>query len=106
MSIYFSAEIAQEKSVPVILETNFLYEEDGSSKQYVRKNGKASLSGLTPSNGTYDIQSILQYYDSKGKCLQDIITGRYITLANSVTNPFVVEKNYFLIVVDKPIGIN
>ena len=88
------------------LETNFLYEEDGSSKQYVRKNGKASLSGLTPSNGTYDIQSILQYYDSKGKCLQDIITGRYITLANSVTNPFVVEKNYFLIVVDKPIGIN
>lgn len=83
------------------LDTDFLYEENGSYKEFVSKKSEP-IPGLTEVNGTYDIYSILQYYDSKGKCLQDMTSGRYITLENCKTNPFIIRKNYVLLVVDKP----
>lgn len=94
------------------LEKDFLYEEerqaDGSpiSKRFIRKSGLGSF-GLSPDaeEGRYSIESILNYYDAQGKCLQDIITGRYITPSNAKANPFIIEKNYILMVVDKPAGI-
>lgn len=84
------------------MESDLMYEEDGTSKQYKRKAGLAALSGLTPNaSGNYDIYSILAYYDAQNKCLQDIVSGRYITLENYASNPFVIEKNYILQVVSK-----
>ncbi len=84
------------------LESDLMYEDDGTSKAYKRKDGLSSVSGLTPdASGNYTIYSILAYYDAQGKCLQDVVSGRYITLENYASHPFIVEKNYILQVVPK-----
>lgn len=80
------------------LETDLLYEDDGSVKRYVRGSGLADLDGFQQ----YDLLGLLTYYDRQGKCFQDIVSGRYITLENIASNPFVVRKNYILQVVDQP----
>lgn len=80
------------------LETDLRYEDDGTAKRYIRGYDLPDLDGVQD----YDFLSILTWYDAQGKCFQDIVTGRYITVDNVQSNPFVVRKNYILQVVSKP----
>lgn len=57
---------------------------------------------LIDEDGYVTFETILNHYDSLGKCLQDVISGRYITKENFVSDPFIVHKNYILQVVDNP----
>lgn len=86
------------------LDTDFMYEENGNYKRFSRMSGLPDKEGLDKDSITdlYDIHSILTYYDKDNKCLQDIVSGRYITLENCSTNPFMVSKNYVFQVVDNP----
>lgn len=90
------------------LNTDLMYEEDGNDKRFNRMGGLADKPGLNKDEvtGLYTIRSILEYYESNGKCLQDLVSGRYITLENSATNPFMVSKNYVFQVVTKPGWLN
>lgn len=51
-------------------------------------------------NGTKTLGELMGGYEAAGKCLQDALTGQYITLATY--EDFVIERNYIFKVVDKP----
>lgn len=51
-------------------------------------------------NGTKTLGELMGGYEAAGKCLQDTLTGQYITLATY--EDFVIERNYIFKVVDKP----
>lgn len=72
-----------------------------SGDTYIRPNTLPPGS-LLDEDGYVTFDAILNHYDSLGKCLQDVISGRYITIDNFATNPFIVQKNYILQVVDNP----
>ncbi len=85
------------------LKTDLMYENDGTTYKAFIKSSDSKISLKTnDQNGNYDIFSIIKYYDEQGKCLQDIVSGRYITLQNCQNNPFIISKNYILQVVNKP----
>ena len=51
-------------------------------------------------NGAKTLGELMGGYEAAGKCLQDTLTGQYITLATY--EDFVIERNYIFKVVDKP----
>lgn len=52
------------------------------------------------------LAKLLEYYETQGKCLYDVCSGRYITSNNVKSVPFAINKDCLLTVVAKPANMN
>lgn len=91
------------------LGTDLRFEDENQhSKSFLRNSELTDVpSGLEIQPGSTGqmiatLDDLMTYYEGKGKCLQDIVTGRYLTSENLESDPFLVSKNHIFLVVDKP----